>query len=229
MSVKTKLVGTGITRREELHVEGTQGGAGLAEVAEEQRGHAALFASVAADPRDEARAFCEEIAGDRREKWPAAAKRMATAKTDEEREQARAERDEVRPPDVDTPEWFAEKILEQLDHAVDQRVMGRHDEAEQWAFLAGLLFGVAGVKFEWESDAMRGEKVRFGGKAGHEATHGTPEEKKARWDRHQTAVNEAREQNPAASKAEVRRIASEKTGVSVSTLRRHTTDKGRKK
>ncbi len=91
MSVKTKPIGTGITIREEIHVEGTQGGAGLAEVAEEQRGHAALFAGAAADPRDKARAACAEIAGDRREKWLAAAKRMATAKTDEEREDRYAE------------------------------------------------------------------------------------------------------------------------------------------
>jgi len=219
MSVKVKPTGTGITVREELHVDHRHGIG-----PEEEDALRKSIEGLGINVRSEARAFCEHVAGDRKVKWLEAAKRCATAQSDEEREQARAERDSLRQPDVDTPEWFAEKILEHLETADNQRAQGRQEDAARWDFQAGLTFGVAGMKFEWEDLALTGEKVTAGGKKGQEIAHGTVYDKRERWDLLQVEIDEARKLNPTTSRANVRRIVSAKTGASNSTLRRRTTD-----
>ena len=235
MTVRKRDVGDGMTRRVETRVEGTgvstrfPGKRALMDPEDWRALGDILRTAGGEDPRSEVRATFEEIAGSRRERWLDANERMTTAKTDEEREQARAERDALPLPPEDSEQWWAEKALEHLDYAGKCRSMGQHDDAERYAFQAGLTAGIAAMKFEWESITMTGARVRLGGKDGHRKAHGTQKEKEARWERLQVAVKEAREQNPAASKAEVRRIVSEKTGASISTLRRHTADPGKTK
>lgn len=235
MTVKKVPVGKGMTRREVTRVEGT----GASDIFPGQRAMvdpedwAALgdiLRTAGADPRSELRTIFEEIAGDRREKWLAAYERMTTTKTDEERERARTERDALPPPEVDSEQWFAETVLGHLDFAGKFRSMGQHDKAEMCAFQAGVTAGIAAVKFEWEVDALRGRDVLEGAKKGHETTHGTKEENRARWARFQKVVSDVRRDQPEISSAQLRRIASQrlkKAGeklCQVPTLERRCTD-----
>ena len=233
MTVSKKAVGTGITAREETLV---RGGDGIGP--EERQGLTELVQAASFNVLAEFQSMCQRIVGDLRERRLVAAKRMdaavervkgeATAETIEECEKAKAERNALYPLE-DSEQWFAEKVLEHLGRADRDRNMGRHDEASRWDFQAGLTAGIASAKFEWESTTMTGAKVIVGGKAGHEKAHGTNKEKKERWDELQTAVDKAREKNPASSKVEIRRLVSKEKGVSDSTLRRHTTDSGKTK
>jgi len=221
MTVRKRQVGTGMTLREEIRVGDVSAGP------EEQQGLEDIIDSAGTDPRAVARGICEEIVGDRRERWLAAAKRVehaiTTSKTDKEIEEVIGERDALLPPE-DSEQWYAVKVLEYLDQAVGQRRSSRHEEAESWAFQAGLTVGIGAMKFEWESVTKTGAKVRLGGRKGHIKAHGTGEEKTKRWDSLQKVVDEVRGLNPEASRAEIRRLVTEKTGASESTLRRHTID-----
>jgi len=194
MSVTKKEIGTGMTVRDEIHVN-VKGGVGP----EEEAAWAGMFGSAAADPVAMVRTICEEIAGDRRGN-----------------------------PQVDSEQWYAVKVLEHLDTAEAQRGLGRHEDAERWAFQAGLTIGIASMKFEWESVTMTGAEVIIGRKKGHRKMYGTQQERKDGYADLQAARDKARKLNPTASKAKVRRIVTKETGASDSTLRRHTTDPGKK-
>ena len=194
MSVTKTEIGTGMTVRDEIHVN-VEGGVGP----EEEAAWAGMFGSAAADPVAMVRTICEEIAGDRRGN-----------------------------PQVDSEQWYAVKVLEHLDTAEAQRGLGRHEDAERWAFQAGLTIGIAAMKFEWESVTKTGARVLIGTKKGLLKRYGTQKERDAWYAELQAAVDKTRKRNQTASKAEVRRIVSKETGASDSTLRRHTIDPGRK-
>jgi hypothetical protein len=66
--------------------------------------------------------------------------------------------------EMDLPAWFAWQIARNLKAANESK--GDLDFGLAFACRAGELFGIAKLKFKWESDALRGVKVREGGKKG---------------------------------------------------------------
>lgn len=71
--------------------------------------------------------------------------------------------------------------------------------------------------------AKSGWRVKKGAAAGHQATHGTNEEKKARWGQQQEKVDEIRLKHPNWPKSEVARLAAKECGCSPRTIRRNCT------
>lgn len=76
----------------------------------------------------------------------------------------------------------------------------------------------------WEACAATGEKVQRAAREGHASTHGTPEEKAARWAEYQSAVDTILERAPRLSLTDARKRAAREMGVSYNTIRRHTAD-----
>lgn len=74
----------------------------------------------------------------------------------------------------------------------------------------------------------RGYKTLHSAKIGHEKTHGSKEEKAAKWDKYQIKVDELRQSHPRWSWTEVQRHAANHFGVCEKTIFRHTHDPARK-
>ena len=81
---------------------------------------------------------------------------------------------------ADSPQGYAAELLMILSAAKAHLRSGTVDDAMALAFAAGELVKEAGIKEMWEADAVAGEKVREGGRAAHERTYGTEEEKAAK-------------------------------------------------
>ena len=224
MSVTKKSIGTGITTRDETHID-LRNGVGP----EEQEAMKALLEGAATDHLNETRAFCERLAGDRKAKRLEAMQRMEAAETQDERDEARAERDALPNPDVDSEQWYAEKVLTILNLADSERDQGRLHNASRYDFQAGVIFGEAGMKFAWEDHALRGQKVLQAARDGHALIHGTSAEKLARWAVYQLVMDEVRKRNPDASKNKILEIVMAETHASRSTLKRRTEDPGPRK
>lgn len=71
-------------------------------------------------------------------------------------------------------------------------------------------------------DAARGRKNVDGAKKGHEETHGTPEEKAARWAGYQAALERVHEEHPTRLIGACQQQVADDAGVSLKTIKRHT-------
>jgi hypothetical protein len=63
---------------------------------------------------------------------------------------------------VDNPQELARPILKFIEAARDAIERGDADRAARWAFVAGMEWGRATMKWAWEPDALRGERVAGG-------------------------------------------------------------------
>lgn len=79
-----------------------------------------------------------------------------------------------------------------------------------------LMFKAYGV------DITRGKKVFQSAKRGHKQTHGSDEEKRARYDDYQQAVNMAMDGNPALSYTEACKLIARRKKVHFNTIINHT-------
>lgn len=63
---------------------------------------------------------------------------------------------------IDSPEDFAQVIAKHLAYAKNEIQAGDADRAARFAFIAGMEWARATMKWGWEPDALRGEKVAGG-------------------------------------------------------------------
>ena len=75
---------------------------------------------------------------------------------------------------------------------------------------------------EAEPDAERGKKTLDGARRGHEAAHGTDQQKQAKRASYQQTVDDLRARNPELSRTAIRKSAAKKEGVSPITIKRYT-------
>lgn len=87
----------------------------------------------------------------------------------------------------DSPHYFAHEILNLLQFADNAIEAGNPDEAARRAMGAGILWGMVVVKWEWELDALRGEKVAGGAK---NSAHQKNEKHKSLRERRREAIDE---------------------------------------
>ncbi len=126
-----------------------------------------------------------------------------------------------------------EFLREELARGVTERgaaqiaadVRWRYPLVIAYALEVAFLAAACGLEPHFRT-LILGHKAIERGRAGHETVHGTKAEKEERWAKLQAAVDDLRKRNPALSKAAIRELVSKKTGVSISTLRRRTTDPG---
>ncbi|PZP40268.1 MAG: hypothetical protein DI585_01450 [Pseudomonas fluorescens] len=71
---------------------------------------------------------------------------------------------------------------------------------------------------------ITGYKVKAGQHMGHNSTHGTLEEKQARWNSFQTTVNELCQKHPQLSLTRIRQLAAQAHSVSFKTIQNRTFD-----
>lgn len=108
-------------------------------------------------------------------------------------------------------------------------VYQRQIEAGQWTDRQDLYrYGVAlGMALErlrvWlDSTAVkRGRKVQKGAQDGHEAVHGTREEKEARWAGFRALYDTIKARNPYLLHSDLVRLTAKQAGVSEATIKRH--------
>jgi len=218
MSLKKKSIGTGITERTITYVDPTD---------EEAVGE--FLRCVTKDPIAEARAFCAGLSGDFKIKQRDAVQRTLAATTASEKSEAMGELAALNP-DIDTEQWFAIQVLNHLDWADSNRKQGKQRSASSYEFQAGVILGVAAMKFTWEKFAISGRKAAKGASDGNKATYGTKAEKDARYNLFQETINIVRDKYPSLSSAELWRKTSkllEDAGTkycSAETLRKHCTD-----
>jgi hypothetical protein len=81
----------------------------------------------------------------------------------------------------DSEQVYAARILDLLRLVRGMVERGDAAEAARLTFELGSLAKEASIKFKWEKHAVRGKKNVDGARQGHEATHGTAEEKNERW------------------------------------------------
>jgi hypothetical protein len=62
----------------------------------------------------------------------------------------------------DDPEAFAQTIANYIAYAKNEIQVGDADRAARFAFIAGMEWARATMKWAWEPDALRGEKVAGG-------------------------------------------------------------------
>lgn len=118
----------------------------------------------------------------------------------------------------DSPEGYAARLLVLIDLAQRQASTATPDEAMATAFVIGELLHEAQFKEVWEPDALRGEKVVAGAKAGHETVHGSAAAKSAARLRYVRAFEH--EQAQGLSKMDAYRVVAKQFGVDVRTVRR---------
>lgn len=125
------------------------------------------------------------------------------------------------------PEWEAreksarETILS-LGEASEQIEAGNTEAAIHCAFTAASIFTAAGL-----SDLVKiGTKSKKSGQAGHEATHGTEEEKNNRWNAYKIELKQKLDddKNRYKSLTDLRRELAKSHAVSLKTIERHTKD-----
>lgn len=110
-------------------------------------------------------------------------------------------------------------VTERLDDA--ERIMQR----ESWN--AGTVQQLleesrhALINAVHEPNAIRGAKIAASARAGHEAMHGTRDEKEQKWSSYQSIVDEIADKNPALSWARIQQIAADRVGVHPKTIYRH--------
>jgi hypothetical protein len=108
-------------------------------------------------------------------------------------------------------------------HSAEERLT---DPELRRAIVAGALACLEIVAPDARTGAKTGRRAAT---KGHEAVHGTSEQKKQRWANLQAKVDKVRVQNPHLSKAAVRRNVAVRMGVSEKTVQRRTTDSGPRK
>lgn len=77
--------------------------------------------------------------------------------------------------------------------------------------------------------AERGERIRNAAKEGHEAVHGTDDEREDKYRRWQEMVNDSFSRNPSLSFRAIAQIVGNRVGVSERTIRKHTKNPSAKK
>lgn len=118
----------------------------------------------------------------------------------------------------DSPEGYAARLLVLIDLARRQAHSCATDEAMATAFVIGELLHEAQFKEVWEPDALRGEKVLAGAKAGHETVHGSAAAKSASRLKYVGAFEHA--QSRGLSKMAAYSAVAKQFGVDVRTVRR---------
>lgn len=101
------------------------------------------------------------------------------------------------------------------------------DEAREAAFV-GFQLGTISERIAvrpLEPHVVRGLKTLNSSKKAHIKTHGTPEEKQARWIEYRQKLDEYRVRNPSVSFTEAQRRIAKQLGISFNTIRNHTTKK----
>jgi hypothetical protein len=125
-----------------------------------------------------------------------------------------------------TPKVFAMLLLHETNETANFRsVTSARDLLHDYEKLA--------VQFEKEKlqvildlsseDIARGRKILGGARKGHEAVHGSTEEKSRRYAQYQQSVNELANSNSALSWDAICKKVGEQFGVSGKTISRHTT------
>lgn len=79
-----------------------------------------------------------------------------------------------------SPKAYAQKILRWLTVAEKYERQGNIDQAMRYAFLVGLEWQEAAMKFRWQDDAQRGEKVAGGARNAAHATNAQHREPRER-------------------------------------------------
>jgi hypothetical protein len=74
---------------------------------------------------------------------------------------------------TDTRANFAMRILRLHRLALVERDRGKIDGAMQYALALGRTYTAAVMKVAWEEDALTGQRIREGGRKGHDATYGS--------------------------------------------------------
>lgn len=78
--------------------------------------------------------------------------------------------------------------------------------------------------FKADMDALRGKDTLLGAQHGHEAVHGTIEEKQRRWAQYQAEIDRLREDHPDWSWSNIKRQAAKNMKCSEKTIARHCRD-----
>lgn len=128
-------------------------------------------------------------------------------------------------PAPDTPEDFARRMQADIGRVRLEISKGNAARAAHVALLLGITMEACRVKGIWEPHALRGEKSVKAGRHGHEAVHGTEEEKQARWSRYQSdLIDILQKPNNHLSLTDARKKVAKEHGVSYGTVLRHTKD-----
>lgn len=127
-------------------------------------------------------------------------------------------------PAMQSPEWYALQALTWAGRLRKSAEDGKGLEAGRCGVYMGQLWVEAAMKFRWEEHALRGKKSPVSGRKGHEHTHGTAEQKQARWDSYQTDLAALMDKNSSLGVKEARRKVAKKHNVCYDTVRRNTID-----
>jgi hypothetical protein len=133
------------------------------------------------------------------------------------------EKGNMRQLEDDSIQDFARRIAWHADVVRDCIRRGDAAGAARFGVELGDVIRAAQMKFRWEDTALRGEKVKGGAVAGHEAVHGTRAEKQKRWDSYQDHVDAKHAENAHRSYEDITKSAAEHFGVNHKTIKRNTT------
>jgi hypothetical protein len=118
------------------------------------------------------------------------------------------------------PNW----ILELIDYAREELVA-----KEDLSDILGLLtISLTSLLLQLEPRTFEGLKGALGRKTGHEQVHGTRDQKNARWNAMQHAVDQGCSQYPQRSYSDICIRVAKRLGVSSKTVKRHTTNPRRR-
>jgi len=212
VSVKHEWRGTGVTRAERATVDFRNG------VGPEEIEATAQMYRAWVDPIEEARRICEAVAGDLWRERRAAIQEAIESNTPTEMAAALGNTIEIS---EDSPEDFALRILDLIDRASKVAGRGETESAARLHFRAGWLFAVAGMKFQWEADAVRGKSVIEAARHGQATAFGTEEQKAAKRAEVRKASQAFHARNPGASQGSTNRHLAKEFGVSERTIRRY--------
>lgn len=118
----------------------------------------------------------------------------------------------------DSEAWFAQQIVRHFEITKAAIERGESDVAARFGYELGELVATACMKFNWEPDALRGQKALDSTKSGHAAVYGSELSKVAQW----TSIdNDYQQELAAGTKREAaKKIVAEKHGVSTKTVQR---------
>lgn len=122
----------------------------------------------------------------------------------------------LRPERVEEIREFVSKRLDAIE-----RVMERGEYNGDWVNLELEEVRNALRNAAIEPSARRGAKLARSVSKGHEAVHGTKDEKEQRWSEYQAEVDRVYATNPALSWARIQQIVGDKFGVSYKTIQRN--------